>query len=181
MVKKGLTFALLTLLCYLLQSTVSAHIALWGVAPNLALAIIAVVTVALGRKYTFIMAATVGYLLEVMLPMLDYMNMLLYPICAMLGALAFSDKSERKLEEERSMGRRARNLPAHLRTLLCAALSVAVFEAVHLIYIYLKGVNIEFSHILRALIDVVYTTGLAGLLQFPIRWWLGTYRVKKAR
>ncbi len=181
MLKKGLKFVLLTVLCYLLQSTVSARIALWGIAPNLALAIIAVVSVALGRKYTFLMSATVGYLLEVMLPMLDYINMLLYPVCAMLGALAFSDKSERKLEEERSTNRRTPNLPAHLRTILCAALSTLVFEAVHLIYIYLKGVDIGAAHLLRAFIDVLYTTALAGLLQFPIRWWLGVYKLPKAR
>lgn len=179
--KRGIKFALLTLLCYLLQATVAARIAVWDIAPNLALAVIAVVSVGLGRKYTFIMSAAVGYLLEIMLPMLDYMSLILYPVCAMLGALAFSDKSERKLEEERSTGKRAGNLPAHLRTLLCALLSVAVFETVNLIYIYLNGVSIGFDHLLRALVDVGYTTLLAGLLQFPLRWWLGVYKVKKAR
>ena len=179
--KRALKFALLTLLCYLLQATVAAHIALWDIAPNLALAIIAVVTVGMGRKYAFIMSATTGYLLEIMLPMLDYMNMLLYPICAMLGALAFSDKSERKLEEERTAGKKARNLNPHLRTPLCALLSVAVLEAVNLIYIYLNGVSVDIGHILRALVDVGYTTVLAGVLQFPIRWWLGVYKLKKAR
>ena len=55
-----------------------------------------------------------GYLLEIMLPMLDYLALILYPVCCMLGALAFSDKSERRLEEERAAGRRARQLePPH--------------------------------------------------------------------
>ena len=179
--QKLLRFAFLTLLAYLLQATVANHIALFGVAPNLALALIAIVTVGMGRKYTFVMSAFVGYLLEIMLTMLDYMNMLLYPICATLGALIFSDKSERKLEEERSAGKAGYNLPAHLRTVLCAAFSVAVFEAVNVVYIYLSGVSINGRHIARALIDILYSAAIAGALQFPIRWWLGVYRLRKAR
>lgn len=181
MVRKGIKFAILTLLCYLLQSTVAQYISLWDVAPNIALAIIAVVSVALGRKYTFFISLTVGYLLEVMLPALDYISLILYPVCAMLGALAFSDKSERKLEEERSLGKRGGNMPAHLRTVLCALLSIMVFEAFHLLFIYLNGIQLDGGHYRRALISVFYTTALAGVLQFPLRWWLGTYKLKRAR
>ena len=181
MIKKGIKFAILTLICYLLESTVANYISIWDVAPNLALAIIAVVTVAMGRKYTFFISLTVGYLLEIMLPSLSYINLILYPVCAMLGALAFSDKSERKLEEARSTGRKVGNLPAHLRTLLCALLSASVFESVNLFYIYLNGIQLDGGHYQRALISVVYTTAIAAILQFPIRWWLGTYKLKKAR
>ena len=181
MFKKAFQFSLLTLLCYLLQSTVAGYITLWGVAPNIALAILAVVSVAWGRKYTFFMAVAVGYLLEIMVPVLDYINLILYPVCAMLGALAFSDKSERKLEEERSLGRRGGNLPAHLRTVLCALLSIAVFEFVNLFYVFLNGIQLDGGHYQRALIDVLYTTALAGVLQFPLRWWLGIYKLNKAR
>ena len=49
---------LLTILSYLLQVTVARHIAIGGVAPNLALALIAVVTVGLGHKYTFCMISS---------------------------------------------------------------------------------------------------------------------------
>jgi hypothetical protein len=180
-VNKGIKFAILTLLCYLMQSTVSACIPLGGVAPNIALAFCAVISVALGRKYTFVMSVTTGYLLEIMLPSLDYINLILYPVCAMLGALTFSDKSERKLEEERTASKRAVNLPAHIRTLLCAFMSVAIFEAVNLFYIYLNGIQLDGGHYQRALISVLYTTALAGVLQFPIRWWLGVYKSLKAR
>lgn len=179
--KKAFKFILLALLCYLLQSSVAHYIAVWTVAPNIALALIAVVSVGLGRKYTFFLSLAVGYLLEIMLPALDYISLILYPACAMLGALAFSDKSERKLEEERSMGRRGGNLPAHVRTILCALLSVAVFEAVHLLYIYLNGIQLDGGHYQRALISIGYTTALASVLQFPLRWWLGIYKLKKAR
>ncbi len=182
MVKKGIKFVLLTLLAYLLQATAAQYMAVWSIAPNIALAMVAVVTVALGRKYTFIMALTIGYLLEIMLPVLDYINLILYPVCAMLGALAFSDKSERKLEEERSIDKRRRgNLPAHLRTVLCALVSIILFEGVNLIYIYLSGILIDGDQLQRALVSVLYTTAMAGVLQFPIRWWLGTYKLKRAR
>ncbi len=181
MFAKFLKITLLTLLAYLLQATAAIHMSIWDVAPNIALALVAIVSVCMGRKYTFFMSLSIGYLLEIMLPMLDFMNLILYPVCAMLGALAFSDKSERKLEEDRSTGKRALALHAHIRTLLCATLSVSVFEGVNLIYIYLSGVTIDGGHLLRALINVVYSTILASVLQFPIRWWLGVYKLKKAR
>ena len=170
-----------TLLAYLLQATVPFHIALWEVAPNIALAMVAVVSIGLGRKYTFLMSLTVGYLLEIMLPVLDYISLILYPVCAMLGALVFSDKSERKLEEERSTGRRAKMLDPHLRTPLCALLSMFVFKTVNLMYIYLSGVTLTGLHILQAFIDTGYSTAIAAVIQFPARWWLGVYRIKKAR
>lgn len=181
MLKRILKLTLLTLLAYLLQSTVAAHIQLWDVGPNIAMAMIAVVSVAEGRKYTFLMSMTVGYLMEIMVGPLDYFYMLLYPVCSMLGALAFSDKSERKLEEERSMGKRGGNLPAHLRTPLCALVSISLYEFVNVFYIYLNGVTLDMGHVGRALVDIVYTTLLTGIIQFPLRWWLGVYKRKKAR
>jgi hypothetical protein len=181
MISRGIKFAVLTLLCYLLQATVAAYIPLGGVAPNIALATVAAVSVGLGRKYAFITSVTTGYFLEIMMPSLNYINLILYPVCAMLGALAFSDKSERKLEEERTAGKRAVNLPAHLRTVLCALMSISVFEAVNLLYIYLNGIQLDAGHYRRALISVFYTAALAGALQFPIRWWLGVYKLQRAR
>ena len=178
---KLLKVALLTVFAYLLQATVAFHISLWDVAPNIALALVSTVAIGLGRKYTFLMSLAIGYLLEIMIPSLGYIDLILYPVCAMLGALAFSDKSERKLEEERSTGKRTRMPHAHIRTPLCAAVSILVYEGVHLVYIYLDGVSLSSSHFIRALINVLYTMLLAGALQFPARWWLGVYKVKKAR
>lgn len=178
---KSLKFAVLTLLTYLLQACAAPRIPIGGIAPNLAMALIAIVSVALGRKYTFVMSLTVGYLLEIMLPALPYINMIGYPVCCILGALAFSDKSERKLEEERTLGKTARQLHPHLRTVLCALLSIGIFEAVNLFYTYLTGVALASLPYGRAITDVVYTTVLAGVLQFPVRWWLGVYRLRQAR
>ncbi|HIU18865.1 MAG TPA: hypothetical protein IAC48_02230 [Candidatus Limiplasma stercoravium] len=181
MLKKGLKIFVLTLLAYLLQATAAVHMAIADVAPNPAMAIIAVATVCLGRKYTFVMSLAVGYLLEIMMPTIEYFHILLYPVCCMLAALFFADKSERRLEEERTTGRYHRQLNPHLRTPLAAALSVAVYEGVHLTYLYLGGVTLDSGHISRAVIDVVYTMALAGLLQFPIRKWLGVYRLRHAQ
>lgn len=180
MIKKGIQFAILTLLAYLLQAAVASDVAIAGVAPNFAIALIAVVSIALGRKYTFMMSLAVGYLMEIMIPSLDYISLILYPVCAMLGALAFSDKSERRMEEERTAARKKMPLPAHLRTMLCALISIAVFETVNLVYVYLSGITLDGGHFSRALISMAYTTALAGLLQFPIRRWLGIRRLKRA-
>ena len=64
---------------------------------------------------------------------------------------------------------------------LAALLSIILFEGIHVFYIYLSGVVLDRGHWTRALIDVGYTTLLAFVLQFPVRWWLGTYKLKKAR
>jgi len=180
LIKKGIRFLVLILLAYLLQATTARMVAIGGVAPNIAIAIIAIVSVGLGRKYTFIMSLAVGYLLEVMLPSLDYIYLILYPVCAMLGVLAFGDKSERRMEEERTSGKKVLHLPAHIRTMLCAVVSTAVFETVNLLYIYLSGIRPDMGHYGRALLCILYTMLLAGILQFPIRWWLGIHKLKRA-
>lgn len=178
---KLLKTTFLTLLAYLLQATAAQRIAIGGIAPNIALAIVSVAAVALGRKYAFVMSLAVGYLLEIMLPSLDYISLILYPVCVMLGALLFSDKSERKLEEERAQNKRARQWNPHLRTPLCALVSICVFEGVSLFYTYLSGVALGYTQWSRAITDVVYTVVLCAIFQFPIRWWLGVYKLRKAQ
>ena len=64
---------------------------------------------------------------------------------------------------------------------MCAALSTAVFEGVNLIYVYLSGVALDGGHFGRALVCVLYTAAIAAVIQFPIRWWLGIYKIAKAR
>ena len=181
MLIKSLKFAFLTLMAYLLQATVAPRIAIGGIAPNIALALTAIVSIALGRKYAFVMSLTIGYLFEIMMPALSYINMILYPVCGVLGALAFADKNERRLEEDRTLGKTDKQMNAHLRTLLCALLSVGIFELVNLFYTYLTGVALSDLQYGRALVDILYTTLLAGIVQFPVRWWLGVYKLKKAR
>lgn len=176
MLTRTIKMAVLTFLTYLLQATTAQYISVWDVAPNIALAFIAVVTVGFGPKYSLLMSLAVGYLMEIMLAGVQFFNLVLYPVCAMLGALTFADKGERKLEELRAQGKDTRQLNAHLRTPLCAMVSIVVFEFIHVIYIYLSGVDLDAGHTWRAFVDVAYTTLLAGLFQFPIRAWLGIYR-----
>ena len=180
MIKKGIKVAILTLLTYLLQVTVPPLIKYGSAPPNIALAVLAVVTVALGRKYIFLMSVAVGYLYEVMMPSMQYLNMLLYPICCMVAALFFADKSERKREEERVRSERPRpQLDPHLRGPLAAILSTVIYETVWLLYIYLTGVTVDSGHILRSVIVVVYTTLITTVIQFPLRKWLGVYKLKR--
>ncbi len=181
MFRKLLKVIVITFLCYLTQVTIASYLTIGGVAPNLALAMLAVVTVCLGRKYVFVMSLWVGYLMELMLPVLDLLQIILYPVAALLGALVFADKTERKLEEEQTAGRKRPQWNPHLRTALCAGLSTSIFEMIHVFYIYLNGVDLESAHIQRAVFCVFYTMAIAFVIQFPIRWWLGIYRLKKAR
>lgn len=181
MLTKTLKFMVITLLAYLLHATVAQRIAIGGAAPNLALALTAVISVAWGRKYTFVMALTIGYLMEIMLPALSYINMIIYPVCAVLASLAFADRTERQLEERRTLGKSTRQRNPHVRTFLCALLSTALFEFVNLFYTYLSGVAFGDLLIGRAIGIVLYSSVLAALLQYPVRWWLGVYKLKKAR
>lgn len=178
MIRKILKTAILTLLCFLLQTTVAPHIALKNVAPNIALAILAVISVTKGKKYTFFMSLMVGYLIEISVPALQFLNLVLYPVAAMIGALLFADKSERKLEAERTAGNYNYQMNPHIRIPFCALVSCLIYEAVLLIYIFLNGVAANPGNISRAVMDVIYTTVLATAIQFPIRWYLGVYRNK---
>ena len=181
MLKKLLKAVVLTLLAFLLQTTLSSQITIGDVAPNIALAMVAVVTVGWGKKYTFAMSVTIGYLMEILLPALDYISLVLYPVAAMLASIFLADKSERKLEELKASGRSTKQWNPHVRTPLAALLSILVYEGVHLFYIFLNGVTIGSTQIGRFVISVVYTTLLCALLQFPMRKFMGVYKVKKAR
>ena len=176
MFRKILKFGLYTLLAYLCQATLARPMAVGGVAPNPALAMLAVVTVALGRKYAFFGSTLVGYLLEIMQPALDYISLVLYPVSTMLPALFLADRSERVNEERRTQGRRTTQLNPHLRTPLCAFFSTALYEFVHLLYIYLTGVPFDVPHAVRAFLSAVYTALIAAVIQFPVRRIFGLYR-----
>lgn len=179
---KLIRVGLLTMLTFLVQTTIPSTIAIGNVAPNLALVSLAVVSVGWGRKYTFFMSLFIGYLIEITLPSLNFLNMILYPVSATLGALLFSDKSERALEEKRTPNSALpTQMNPHLRTPLAALVSAAIFEGVHLIYIYLNGVTANADNISRAVTDIVYTTVICIIFQFPLRWILGIYKIKKAR
>ena len=69
----------------------------------------------------------------------------------------------------RAMGRKSRELPAWLRTLLCTALNILVYEVVNITYIYLGGNALRFHHFLKAFLSILYTSLLCFVLLFPLR------------
>ena len=171
-------FFLAVLLTYLLHTCLMPEFRILGVTPNLILAVLGVVAVCFERVKTLWYGLIMGILLEVMLPTTPLLSLLLYPIIAALSMLIFSDKSMQQLEYERGLGKPGRNRPAWLRTPLCAAFATAVYEIVNIAYVYLRGTNIEFSHILRGLTDVLLTSALALLLMVPLRRFFGIRAVR---
>ena len=181
MFKKTLKLAILTLLTYLVQATIPPLIPVFDIAPNIAMAVLAVVSIALGIKYTLFMSIIIGYFLEITQPAVNYINTLIYPICAVLIGMIFADKSERKISEDRARQKQTKQLHPLLRTVFCAAVSMALFEFVFLMYTYLSGVTLTFDRFIRALISVLYTTAITAVLQFPLRLSLGIHKQKKKK
>lgn len=161
---------------YLLQVCVMPYLPLGSVTANLLIACMAVITVAYGRFFAFGAGAVLGILMEIMVAPINYFYLLIYPVMGFLGGLLFSDKTERRLEQERSMGKRAKDLPPLLRTLLCAGMNISVFQAVNLIYTYLTGVDLTPAHIGRALVGILYTFSVTGIIMLPLRRFLGVGR-----
>ncbi len=169
----ALRFFTVVLLTYLLHVCVMPELRIFDVKPNLILAVLGVVTVCLVRLKTVWYGLIMGILLEVMQPTTPMMSLLLYPIISALCVLIFSDKSMHQLELERGLGKSGRNRPALLRTPLCAAVATTVYEIVNIVYVRLNGNPVGMSHVLRALVDVSFTTLLALILMYPIRRFFG--------
>ncbi len=171
---------LLVFVGYLCQVCIMPYMAVGGITPNLLFALIAVSTVAYGRFYTFGIACVAGILMEVMTGGVPSLNVIAYPAIGQLGSLIFADKSERKLEQERSQGKPGTNTNPYLRTILCALFNITWFEAVHLLFIYLNGVSLGWIQYGRALGSITYTAAITALIMVPVRWLLGMY-ARRAR
>jgi len=169
---------LLVLLGYLCQVCIMPHLAIGSITPNILFSLIAIATVAYGRFYTFGIACVAGILMEAMVGVLPILYLIIYPAIGELGSLIFADKSERKLEQERSQGKPGTNTDARIRTLFCILFDMACYEAVHLVFIYLNGVDIEWLQIGRALGSIAYTGVVTALTMLPTRWLLGMYSKK---
>ncbi len=176
--RKVLRAILLVLLGYLCQVCIIPYFSIGSITPNLLFSLIAIATVAYGRFYTFGIACTAGILMEVMIGGLPNLYLIAYPAIGQLGSLIFADKSERKLEQERSQGKPGTNSDPKLRTLLCVLFDITWFEVVHLVFIYLNGVDIGWTQTFRALGSIAYTGLVTALTLLPIRWLLGMYAKK---
>ncbi len=204
---KLLKVSLLVLLSYLLQVSVMPHLKLFAIVPNLLMVCIAILTVSFGKKYAFAAGAVIGIILESAANNLSMVNLLLYPALGLLCAQIFADMSDIKREllririaqRQASKGTggavnpyqrkhfhldlhptTADDMNAHLRILLNALTLTLMYEMVMLIYIAiaLEGVSIGFHHLLRIFNTLLYT-GLACVLMFPTRAFLGMYRRRK--
>ena len=107
--------------------------------------------------------------MEIMLPSVPYLHLLLYPITTLFCSFAFADKPLKTIEYERAIDKKSKELPAWLRTVLCTALNILVFEIVNVTYIYLGGSALTLSHFIKAFGNVVLTSLLCLVLLFPIR------------
>jgi len=167
---------LITFLAYLFQVCVMPYLPIATITANLLIGVIAVVTVAYGRFFAFGAGAVCGILMEIMVASIDYMYLIIYPVIGFMGSLVYADKSERRLEQERSIGKKGKNMPAVLRTVLCAAMDIAIYEVVNLTYVYLTGVDLGMLHFGRALISILYTVFVTCVIMLPLRRFLGVWK-----
>ena len=177
--KGQVKFFLVVLLGYLLQACVMPYLKVGGVTPNLLLAVIAIVTVGYGRLRALWVGAIYGILTETMMPTLTLLNLALYPVSAAFMSMFFADKSEKRLEYERSLGKAGRNVNPYLRTLGCAAMNVLLYEIVNVFYMYLSGAELSMTMLYDSLADVLGTTALTAVILLPVRRFLGFRRLRR--
>lgn len=168
-IRKYSVFIILTVFGYLCEVCIIPYVKIFGVSPNLLYAVIGIVTVAYGKLRAFWVGMIYGILMQTMLPSITYLQLALYPISTLFCSFAFADKPLKKLEYERIVNRQRKELPAWIRTVLCAMLNTFVYEVVQITYIYLGGSLITLSHFLRGLADVFGTGLLCLVLQVPVR------------
>lgn len=116
---------------------------------NLPLVILSVVIVGYPRYKAFWVGAVYGILLETMVPGVKLLNLVFYPICAMLMSLFFTDKSAARLQYDMSNHRRGRNRSVYLRTPLCALCAALLYEAVSIIYIAMSSAELTSAFFTR--------------------------------
>ena len=167
--RKYITLFVMILFGYLGQVCIMPDIRIFNVSPNLLYANIAIVTVAYGKLRAFWMGVIYGLLMQIMIPSVSYLNLALYSLTTLFCSYAFADKPLKTLEYDRAMQQKRQEPPAWLRTILCAALNIFVYETVQVTYIYLGGSPLSFGHFFRALLDVFLTTLLTALLMLPLR------------
>lgn len=158
---------------YLLQMCVMPYLDIGGVTPSILFAFIGVMTVCYGRLRAYWTGALYGVLMETMMPSITMLNLVFYPIAASLAAVPFSDKSEKRLEADRSMNRDTGNGNVYVRSVLCAGLISFLNEAINITYIYLGGTVLEALHFRRGITALVATMVLTLLIAYPLRHLLG--------
>ena len=168
-----LRWAVVVFAGYLFQMCVMPYVEIADVSPSLLFALIGVITVCYGRLRAYWTGAIYGVLLETMMPSITMLNLAFYPIAASLASVGFADKSEKRLEAERSMNKSARNGNVYVRSVGCAGVLSLLNEIINVVYIYLGGTTIEAMHISRAIAAILGTMMLTLLIAWPVRHLLG--------
>lgn len=171
--RNGARFFLLLVVSFLISGSVMPYLNIGGVTPSLLFAVVGVITVCYGRLRAYWAGAIFGILAEISSPAVTMLNLLLYPLAAMFCAIFFADKSDKRLETERSLNKAARNGNVYVRSVLCAGMNTLLYEIVNVTYIYLRGTAVTAQHISRSLIDIVCTMILCLLLAPLLRKFLG--------
>jgi len=172
-------FFFVVLLGYLIQVCLMPYLRIGDITPNLLCAVIAIMTIGYGKLRALWVGSIYGILMETMCPTIRMLNLVLYPLSAGFLSMFFADKTEKRLEYERSIGKAGRNVNAYLRTLGCAAANVLIYEIVNVVYIYLGGASITLAIIGKALANVFWTTALTAVIMLPVRRFLGFKKRKK--
>ena len=171
---------LVILVGYLAHVSIMPYINVSGTSPSLLIATTAIVTVGYGIVHGLWAGMFYGILMETLLPTVPMLNLLFYPISALLCAVFFADRSEAQLQYARSIGKRGRNISPLLRTVLCAMVNVIIYEIVNLVYMYLSGAVLSAALIQRAMTDVLSTTVLTAVIMIPVRKLLGFRKKEEA-
>ncbi len=171
---------LVILVGYLAHVSIMPYINVSGTSPSLLIATTAIVTVGYGILHGLWAGMFYGIVMETLLPTVPMLNLLFYPISALLCAVFFADRSEAQLQYARSIGKRGRNISPLLRTVLCAMVNVIIYECVNLVYMYLSGAVLSAALIQRAMTDVLSTTVLTAVIMIPVRKLLGFRKKEEA-
>ena len=171
---------LVILVGYLAHVSIMPYINVSGTSPSLLIATTAIVTVGYGIVHGLWAGMFYGIVMETLLPTVPMLNLLFYPISALLCAVFFADRSEAQLQYARSIGKRGRNISPLLRTVLCAMVNVIIYEIGNLVYMYLSGAVLSPALIQRAMTDVLSTTVLTAVIMIPVRKLLGFRKKEEA-
>ena len=172
-------FFFVVLLGYLVQVCVMPYFAVGDVTPSMLFALIAIITIGYGKLRALWVGCIYGILMETMCPTIRMLNLLLYPLSAGFLSMFFADKTEKRLEYERSIGKAGRNVNSYLRTMGCAATNTLIYEIVNILYMYLGGSALSAAIIGRGLLNVLWTTVLTTLIMIPVRRFLGFKKLKR--
>ena len=164
---------LVILVGYLAHVSIMPYLKFGDVTPSLLIATTAIVTVGYGMLRGLWTGMFYGIVMEIMLPTVPMLNLLFYPITALLSSAIFADRSAAQLQYARSIGKRGRNRNPLLRTVLFALFNVFCYEAVNLVYMYLSGAALSPALIMRGLTDIFATTMLTAIIMVPVRKFLG--------